>query len=375
MTQPSEAELAKRRFVEFTAETIKNTSATDYPGVYPGEDHSWNIDKFRDSFQVEFHETKAFVSSFSLIGLSAPIANAFRRILIAEVPTIAIEDVYISNNTSVIQDEVLAQRMGLIPFKIDDDLFKWLKWAPAKGQPRDYNTIQLDLEVNCEWFEDGKDKYKKAGERDPRKLYKNAHVYARDFVFKPVNRQMPFVNASNDRGIPSPVFPMHPELLIAKLRPGQVIKIKTHAVKGIGADHAKFSPCATASYRLMPKIDIIKPIIGADASKFARCFPEGVISLKPVTEEQAEDENSPYAGHEGEKYAVVADAMKDPVTRECLRHPEFTDKVRLGRIQDHFIFKIESTGQFTSNDLFVEAAKVLKLKCLRAKRAIQLMNK
>ena len=62
---------------------------------------------------------------FDLIGVDASIANAFRRILIAEIPTLAIETVYISNNTSVIQDEVLAHRLGLIPIKADPGKFGW----------------------------------------------------------------------------------------------------------------------------------------------------------------------------------------------------------------------------------------------------------
>lgn len=36
-----------------------------------------------------------------------------------QVPTVAIETVYIWNNTSIVQDEVLAQRLGLIPLAID----------------------------------------------------------------------------------------------------------------------------------------------------------------------------------------------------------------------------------------------------------------
>lgn len=60
---------------------------------------------------------------FDLVGVDASIANAFRRIMIAEVPTICIEDVYVWNNTSVIQDEVVAQRLGLIPLNVDPDLF------------------------------------------------------------------------------------------------------------------------------------------------------------------------------------------------------------------------------------------------------------
>jgi DNA-directed RNA polymerase I and III subunit RPAC1 len=174
MTQPSEDELARRRFVEFAAETIKNTSSTDYPGIYPGEDHSWKVEKFKDSLRVEFHESSPLDSSFSLIGLDAAIANAFRRILIAEVPTVAIEHCYFTNNTSVIQDEVLAQRLGLIPLKLKNEMFKGFTWAPPNGQPMDNNTALLDLIVKCEWQNDGKDKYKK-GERDPTKLYHHAH--------------------------------------------------------------------------------------------------------------------------------------------------------------------------------------------------------
>ena len=92
-----------------------------------------------------------------------------------------------------------------------------------------------------------------------------------------------------------------------------------HCHKGIGADHAKFSPVATATYRLLPTIDILKPIIGADAKKFARCFPKGVIGLEDITDEEASRERTEYEGKAGEKKAVVRNTMKDTVSRECLR--------------------------------------------------------
>lgn len=38
----------------------------------------------------------------------------------------AIEKVLIANNTSVVQDEVLAHRLGLIPIKADPRLFEYL---------------------------------------------------------------------------------------------------------------------------------------------------------------------------------------------------------------------------------------------------------
>ena len=40
-----------------------------------------------------------------------------------QVPTMAIEKVFVANNTSVIQDEVLAHRLGLVPIRVDPRKF------------------------------------------------------------------------------------------------------------------------------------------------------------------------------------------------------------------------------------------------------------
>lgn len=115
----------------------------------------------------------------------------------------------------------------------------------------------------------------------------------------------------------------------------------------------------------------MRPILGADAKKFARCFPKGVIGLEKVSGEDAKRKGSGYEGHEGETKAVVKDAMRDTVSRECLRHEEFNGKVKLGRRKDHFIFSVESTGQMDSDELFLESIKVLRRKCEKFVRAVR----
>ena len=62
---------------------------------------------------------------FDLIGVDCSLANAFRRILISEVPTMAIEKVFVQNNTTLFQDEFLAHRLGLIPIKADPRFFEY----------------------------------------------------------------------------------------------------------------------------------------------------------------------------------------------------------------------------------------------------------
>jgi DNA-directed RNA polymerase I and III subunit RPAC1 len=225
----------------------------------------------------------------------------------------------------------------------------------------------MKLDVECNWQEGGLQRAVQ-GETDPDKLYTGHNVYAKDLVWEPLGKQFEMFPAGEE------IRATNPDILIVKMRPGQKIQLSMHAMKGIGQDHAKFSPVATASYRLMPTIDILAPIVGADAKKFARCFPRGVIKLDIVTSQDAAA-NPALAGQEGEPKAVVDDAMKDTVSRECLRHPEFKDKVKLGRIRDHFIFKVESTGQWESDELFLESVKLLKVKCQRIRRGLDELTK
>ena len=265
-----------------------------------------------------------------MIGVHPAIANAFRRLMLSEVPSMAFEKVYIYNNTSIIQDEVLAHRIGLIPIKADPRLFEYRSEDNEQGTELD--TLEFELKVKCTRRKDVKD----SSNFDT--IYKNHKVYSGQIKWLPRGKQGQLYSESD-------VGCIHDDILISQMRPGHEFDLKLVAVKGIGKDHAKFSPVATAFYRLLPEIRLMREVRGKDAFLLQKCFSPGVIGI---------NEND---------QAYVKDARYDTCSRNVYRYPELADCVEMSRIRDHYIFSIESVGALKPDVIFIEAVKVLKKKC------------
>ena len=71
--------------------------------------------------EVDVVDRSELSVKFVLRDCGVAFANALRRIMLSEVPTMAINEVVVLNNTSPIYDEVLAHRLSLIPLKTDLD--------------------------------------------------------------------------------------------------------------------------------------------------------------------------------------------------------------------------------------------------------------
>ena len=67
--------------------------------------------------------------------------------MIAEIPTIAIEKVEMWQNTSIIPDENLAHRMGLVPLAVDPRLFEYK--TSAKKPYDETNSLRFKLHKIC----------------------------------------------------------------------------------------------------------------------------------------------------------------------------------------------------------------------------------
>lgn len=119
-----------------------------------------------------------------MIGVEPPLANALRRILIAEIPTMAIEKVEMWQNTSIIPDENLAHRIGLVPIYANPRLFE----NKIADKPYDEtNSLRFKLHVVC-------------SKKDPKmttplnindvseeeKIFNNSNVYSSDLEWIPI---------------------------------------------------------------------------------------------------------------------------------------------------------------------------------------------
>jgi DNA-directed RNA polymerase I and III subunit RPAC1 len=92
---------------------------------------------------------------------------------------------------------------------------------------------------------------------------------------------------TQEERFPRPAAPVHADILVAKLAPGQRIELECHAVKGVGRDHAKFSPVATATYRLLPSITLstAKPFVDDEADALVAKCPVGVFDIEDIAGE------------------------------------------------------------------------------------------
>ncbi len=314
---------------------VVNAHTSDFLGNYDGYDDSWDQERFEKDFKIDIISMTKEEIEFDMIGIDAAIANAFRRILLSEVPTMAIDKVFIYNNTSIVQDEVLAHRLGLIPIAVDPRLFEYSATGDSDGTAED--TIEFSLKIKCR-----RNPHAAKDASNPDDLYLDHKVSTKHLKWIPLGNQAEMYKD---------LRPVHigeeQEILIAKLRPGQEIDLKVHCVKGLGKDHAKFSPVATAAYRLLPEITLLKPVEGEAAERLKECFADGVIEI---------------VNKKGKKYARVKNARYDTCSREVLRHEDLKECVKLSRVRNHFIFKVESTGALPPNTLVTEAIKVLMSK-------------
>ncbi len=143
--------------------------------------------------------------SVKLKGVPLQYANALRRICLNGVPVFAIDTVDMIENSSVMSDEGVSHRLGLIPLKTDLKRFSEPHLCSCKSQAGCSNCrVMLVID---------------SGDTDTTRTITTAELSSEDQTVKPVSDKIPIV----------------------QLAPGQKIKLEAYARLGRGSTHAKWN--------------------------------------------------------------------------------------------------------------------------------------
>ncbi|PWZ39762.1 DNA-directed RNA polymerases II, IV and V subunit 3 [Zea mays] len=306
--------------------------------------------------RVRIRELKDDYAKFELRDTDASMANALRRVMIAEVPTVAIDLVEIEVNSSVLNDEFIAHRLGLIP----------LTSAAAMQMRFSRDCDACDGDGSCEYCSVEFHLSVHATDSDQTLEVTSNDLRSMDPKVCPVDQARayqhalggtdPFgANASNENRQVIHHLASRPTclwgILIVKLRRGQELRLRAIARKGIGKDHAKWSPAATVTFMYEPDIRIN----------------EELMETLTVEERISLIESSPTKVFEldSANQVVVKNAEAYTYDDEVIKHAEAIGKPGLVEItakEDSFVFTVETTGAITAYELIMNAITVLRQK-------------
>jgi DNA-directed RNA polymerase subunit D len=178
-------------------------------------------------YEVQFIERDDRNARFLVHPITPAFANGIRRAMIADVPTLSVDSVRVVENSSVMFDEQIGHRLGMVP----------LTTPPAEFEIGDTVTLSVDVEGP-------------------------ATAYSGDLV-------------SSD----SMVEPADENIPIIELKEGQRLEAEADATLDYGKNHAKHQGGVAVSYRHLQYVEVL-----GDRDEFEEAEPN---ILRGVIEERA----------------------------------------------------------------------------------------
>ena len=165
-----------------------------------------------NDFEVEFIEPGERSARFLVRGVSPAVANGIRRAMVADVPTFSIDTVRFVENSSVMFDEMIGLRLGLVPLTTPLDDF----------EVGDTVTLALDVE-------------------GPATAY-SGDIESSDAMVQPADENIPII----------------------ELKENQHLELEADAVLDTGKSHAKHQGGVSVGYRHLQRVEVV-----GDAGEFA----------------------------------------------------------------------------------------------------------
>lgn len=234
-------------------------------------------------------------------GIEPYLVNSIRRILISDLPKLAIDDVVIYDNTSALFDEIIAHRLGMIPITTDLNLFNFREECICKGKGCPSCTVRYTLSKENE-----------------------GTVYSGDL--QPAEESW----VIKEENIP-----------IVELYPDQRLILEVEAILGYPKKHSKWQAVISPGYRFYPTIEIDKKRIN-EVKDFINDLPSNLVTLKNDKLE-------------------INDITKIPIL-ESFIDKEKIDFIKIKKDPNNIIFSFETDGSMDANVALLKSIEILKEK-------------
>jgi DNA-directed RNA polymerase subunit D len=258
--------------------------------------------------KVEFIDEDDLKVRFILTEANPAFANSWRRAMKSLVPTMAVDYVDIYMNTSLLYDEIIAHRIGLVPLKTDLERFNMQDKCVCGGEG--CPSCQVSLRLNVE---------------GPKM------VYSGDFV-------------SDD----PETTPVYNNIPVVQLYEGQQLMIEAIARLGTGREHSKFQPVSVCAYRIVPEI-VVEDCDGCE--KCIEVCPRNVFEM----------ENGK---------AIPAKVIECSLCYECVKECPL-DAIKIDEETGKFLFMVEGIGQMPMRTVMRKALDILKEKAEEMNKIIE----
>jgi len=205
-----------------------------------------------NDFEVEFIERGDREARFLVRGATPAVANGIRRAMVADVPTFSIDTVRFVENTSVMFDEMIGLRLGLVPLTTPLDDF----------EVGDTVTLALDVQ-------------------GPGTAY-SGDIESAEALVQPADENIPII----------------------ELKENQHLQFEAEAVLDSGKSHAKHQGGVSVGYRHLQRVEVV-----GDAGEFEAQEPN---ILRGVIEEAAAADAAAESATDGD--LVLTDEFDNDLT-------------------------------------------------------------
>lgn len=196
----------------------------------------------KDMPKIKILELSDIKAVILLENVPVTIGNSIRRIILSDISTLAIERVFIFKNNSLMNDDMLAHRLGLIPLKTPVGKYA-LPGEVCEGDDCKPEYASLSLSADAE--------------------------------------DSPLIVFSSDiKSVDPDVKPVSDDIEIVKLAPGQSIEVEMWAYMGKGREHAKWTPVSVSVVRGVPVVEIINPECGDKCEKCVKSCPKNLLYVE-----------------------------------------------------------------------------------------------